>query len=411
MLFFTYMHFPSARRAFTLIELLVVIAIIAILAVVVVLTLNPAQLLKESRDANRLSDAATLKNALSIYSEDVGGNLGSSSVAYISIPDPAATSTAGDQCQGLGLPAAASSTYHCASSSTFRNTNGIGWIPVNFASTSIGSPISSLPVDPINTTSSGEFYTYETNGTQWETTMALESSKYISTEASDGGPYTDLYEQGTNLALAPADFYANANINPSLLSFSSPKSVSGSVTSTYTFSGTAGQIINLGIIGINSCYTNYYILKPDGSTLTINFSCGSTLAFENYTLPTSGVYTLRVNPAAALANVWALTTSIVGTINSGSPVVVSSTLPGQTAAITFSGTATQVFSLAITGINSCYTNYYILKPDGSTLANNFSCGSSLTFTSTTLPTTGTYTISIITTSAAPSNNTLSLTVQ
>ena len=178
--------FASLRShdAFTLIELLVVIAIIAILAVVVVLTLNPAQLLMQSRDANRLSDATTIKNALSIYSEDVGGNLGSSSVVYISIPDPAATSTAGDQCQGLGLPSLPSGTYQCASSSTFRNINGMGWIPVDFASTSIGSPISSLPVDPINTTSSGEFYTYETNGTQWETTMALESSKYKAIEAS-----------------------------------------------------------------------------------------------------------------------------------------------------------------------------------------------------------------------------------
>ena len=49
----------SSRSAFTLIELLVVIAILAILAVVVVLVLNPAELLKQSRDANRLSDMQT----------------------------------------------------------------------------------------------------------------------------------------------------------------------------------------------------------------------------------------------------------------------------------------------------------------------------------------------------------------
>src|ERR1700690_1366993 len=38
----------SSHKAFTLIELLVVIAIIAILAVVVILTLNPAELLRQS---------------------------------------------------------------------------------------------------------------------------------------------------------------------------------------------------------------------------------------------------------------------------------------------------------------------------------------------------------------------------
>ena len=118
--------------------------------------------------------------------------MGSSSVVYISIPDPSATTTAGDQCQGLNLPVLTSSTYQCPASSTYRNTNGLGWIPINFASTSIGSPIGSLSIDPINTSSSGEFYTYESNGTQWETTMALESSKYAMTEASDGGQYADL---------------------------------------------------------------------------------------------------------------------------------------------------------------------------------------------------------------------------
>src|SRR5579863_4498952 len=61
----------NSRKGFTLIELLVVIAIIAVLAVVVVLTLNPAELLRQARDSNRISDFATLKSALSLYAEDV----------------------------------------------------------------------------------------------------------------------------------------------------------------------------------------------------------------------------------------------------------------------------------------------------------------------------------------------------
>ena len=227
----------SFRRAFTLIELLVVIAIIAILAVVVVLVLNPAQLLAQGRDANRLSDAATLKNALGIYSEDIGGNLGSSSIVYVSIPDPAATSSAGDQCQGLGLPSlgSSSSTYQCASSSTYRNINGTGWIPLNFNAISFGSPISSLPVDPINTNSSGEYYTYEASGTTYEITMALEANKDSTIESNDGGQYSNLYETGNNLALAPVDFYslstkiiAPANLRASDYGTSTISSVSAS---------------------------------------------------------------------------------------------------------------------------------------------------------------------------------------
>src|ERR1700689_3722601 len=122
---------PSMRKAFTLIELLVVIAIIAILSVVVILTLNPAQLLMQSRDSNRVSDLATMNTALGIYAAEGGSSLGTQNTVYVSIPDPTATSSLGDQCQGLGLPTAPSgTTYFCASSSTYRSTNGLGWIPL-----------------------------------------------------------------------------------------------------------------------------------------------------------------------------------------------------------------------------------------------------------------------------------------
>ena len=60
-------HNKHKQKGFTLIELLIVIAIIAILAVVVVLTLNPAELLRQARDSNRISDFATIKSALALY--------------------------------------------------------------------------------------------------------------------------------------------------------------------------------------------------------------------------------------------------------------------------------------------------------------------------------------------------------
>ena len=147
-----YRH-SSLRSAFTLIELLVVIAIIAILAVVVVLTLNPAELLRQSRDSNRISDMAALNSVLGLYNTDQSGVsgffLGSSSVVYVSIPDPAATTTAGTNCVTMGLPTLpATYSYHCAASSTYRNVNGQGWIPVNLSSISAGTPISNFPIDP-----------------------------------------------------------------------------------------------------------------------------------------------------------------------------------------------------------------------------------------------------------------------
>ena len=58
----------SKQRGFTLIELLVVIAIIGILSAVVLVSLNSAR--AKSRDARRLSDMHSLKNALELYSLD-----------------------------------------------------------------------------------------------------------------------------------------------------------------------------------------------------------------------------------------------------------------------------------------------------------------------------------------------------
>jgi prepilin-type N-terminal cleavage/methylation domain-containing protein len=203
------------RSAFTLIELLIVIAIIAILSVVVILVLNPAQLLMQNRDSNRVSDMATVNEALGVYSAGGGTSLGSSNVVYISIPDPAATSTAGDQCQGLGLPSLpATYTYQCAASSTFRKMDGTGWIPVNFTSMAGGSPMGQLPIDPLNTSSSRNYFTYTTNGSQFELTAPMESAKYQAGGSNDvitndGGTLASVYEKGTKLGLEPLDYGDN----------------------------------------------------------------------------------------------------------------------------------------------------------------------------------------------------------
>ncbi len=165
------------RRGFTLIELLVVIAIIAILAVVVVLVLNPAQLLAQSRDANRVSDMATLSSAMNLYQTDLSGapsySLGNASSVYISVPD--ASSTCGDLALSV-LPSG--DAWTCASSSNYRVASNSGWLPINFQSISAGAPFGSVPVDPVNQTSSGLFYAYNTNGSKYEITANFESSKY-----------------------------------------------------------------------------------------------------------------------------------------------------------------------------------------------------------------------------------------
>ncbi len=184
------------RRAFTLIELLVVIAIIAILAVVVVLVLNPAQLLAQSRDANRVSDMATLNSALSLYVTDQTGaasfSLGTTTETYASIPDPNSSST----CGSLGMPSLGTGSWTCSTPSAYRTIASSGWIPVDFKTMNAGSPLGSLPVDPVNSSSSDLFYAYNTNGTQFQVTAILESSKYKGTYGAN--PEISLFPEVLN---------------------------------------------------------------------------------------------------------------------------------------------------------------------------------------------------------------------
>ena len=139
------------RDSFTLIELLIVVAIIGVLAATVTLVINPTQLIAEGRDSTRMQDVKNLNNAIGDYLAGGDSSLGVNGTVYISIPDTTST------CSDLGLPALPIGWYyHCVSTSTLRNTDGTGWVPIDFQSVTTGSPLPSLPIDPVNATTSGE---------------------------------------------------------------------------------------------------------------------------------------------------------------------------------------------------------------------------------------------------------------
>jgi len=186
----------SSENSFTLIELLIVIGILAILAVAVILVLNPAQFMAQARDSRRMSELQTINNALGQYLADGKTYLGGTNTVYVSIPDSNST------CANLGLPALPSGwSYHCSNSNNYRKVDGTGWIPVNFTLVSSGSPLNILPIDPENSTSTGQYYTYVIGGS-YKLTALLESEKYASKMNKDGGPDSGIYEVGTNLNLA-----------------------------------------------------------------------------------------------------------------------------------------------------------------------------------------------------------------
>ena len=185
-----------SSSSFTLVELLVVLAVIAVLATVIVVVINPAELLKQFRDASRISDLASINRALNYVLTDCPTCFfGTSSVVYVSIPDSSPT------CANLGLPSLPPGwSYACSDENNFRKVDGTGWIPVDFTKFSAGSPLPKLPVDPINSTTTGEYYVYVTGGS-WALAAQIESNKYKSKALNDEGTNPAKIEVGTNLNL------------------------------------------------------------------------------------------------------------------------------------------------------------------------------------------------------------------
>lgn len=155
---------PLSNAGFTLLELIIVIAILSILSVAVVLVMNPVGTLERARDSTRLSDINSIATTLDLLRADVSSlSLGVVNTIYVSVPDTSST------CANLGLPALpVGLNYACVTTANLRNVDGTGWVPVDFdVAGSMGSPISAVPVDPLNGISSNLYYTYTTDGTAY----------------------------------------------------------------------------------------------------------------------------------------------------------------------------------------------------------------------------------------------------
>ena len=181
----------NTKKGFTLLELLIVIGILAILSTTVVLVINPAELLRRARDSQRISDLNTLKSAITLFIAETGtSTIGSvyTEKTYSHVPNV--------NCGGA----------HSGLTSTL--TNGTGWIPLNFDSMAIGSPISALPVDPnASTAATGNLYYVYLVGDEskllFKLVANMESATYSSgpdnVEGTDGGNNISLYEVGTKM--------------------------------------------------------------------------------------------------------------------------------------------------------------------------------------------------------------------
>ncbi len=182
------------KKGFTLIELVIVIGILAILATVVILVLNPAQLLAQARDTQRISDLSSIRNAIALY------------LATATTPAVGTTarSTVAVAC---GLNAGV-----CVINAS-TTVDGTGWVGVDFTGTSGGSPLSVLPLDPSETATYQYAYNGENTNKTFELNARLESTKYKVLMDTDGG---DKPTSGTCTTYTEATCYYEIGTHPGL---------------------------------------------------------------------------------------------------------------------------------------------------------------------------------------------------
>ena len=123
-------------------------------------------------------------------------------IVFISLLDNNSTC-----CASYSLPSLPSDwTYSCVPDYSFQQTNGSGWIPIDFSKIAANA-FPGIPIDPANTLDSGKYYTFVTDGKKWELTSILESDKNKGVGnigGKDGGQNVNILEIGSNLTLTPS---------------------------------------------------------------------------------------------------------------------------------------------------------------------------------------------------------------
>ena len=195
---------------------------------------------------------------------------------------------------------------------------------------------------------------------------------------------------------------------------------------TLTFAGSAGDRVSLRLSDVTigssgSTSAQVSILRPGGGTLVSPTYFGTNGGFvDTKTLPTSGTYTILLDPqsnavGSATTTLYDVPPDVSGSLAiGGSPLTVALDVPGQNARLTFSGTAGQRITLRLTGVTigtsgSVSSKVSVLNPNGTNLLSPTFFGTNGKTIALTLSATGTHAIVLDPQAAATGSATASLT--
>ena len=165
----------------------------------------------------------------------------------------------------------------------------------------------------------------------------------------------------------------------------------------FTFAGAAGQRVSLRLSSVTITSSAISIKKPDGANLASATANTGGGFIDAQTLPVAGTYTILVDPATT--NTGSATLALYNVVDStgmiapgGSGVTVTTTVPGQNAWLTFSGTAGQRVSLQMSGSTIASSVVSIKKPDGANLVSTTMATGAKYLEAPDLPVAGSYSI-------------------
>ena len=166
---------------------------------------------------------------------------------------------------------------------------------------------------------------------------------------------------------------------------------------TATFTGTAGQRVSLDITNSTIASMKISLLKPNGSAV-FTVSATKTAKFvDTNTLPSNGTYKVVVDPnldrtGKVTLRLYDVPPDASNVMTIGSPgSTLATTVPGQNANFTFSGTAGQRLALSLTGVTISAGSLTLRNPDNTVLKGPQAFATAPSFIDPiTLTQTGTY---------------------